>query len=85
MEELQETEFSGHTEEPHAILYECSQLLKQKKLLSFREHYFLVSLLDLFRDVSAITVKEITTKILEIATGSTSAQFFLLTDPEILF
>ena len=73
---------SSHMEELRAILKKCSQLLKQEELLSFQEHCFLVSLLDMFRDVPAITVKEITVKILETAAGSTSdsAQSFLPTD-----
>ena len=73
---------SSHMEELRAILKKCSQLLKQEELLSFQEHCFLVSLLDMFRDVPAITVKDITVKILETAAGSTSdsAQSFLPTD-----
>ena len=71
---------SSHTEELRAILKECSQLLKQEELLSFREHCFLVFLLDMYRDVSAVTVKEITAKILETASGSSSASSFLPTD-----
>ena len=67
-------------EKLRAILKGCSQLLKQEELLSFREHCFLVFLLDMYRDVPAVTVKEITSKILETATGSTSAPFFLPTD-----
>ena len=70
---------SRHMEDLRAILAECSQLLKQQELLSFREHCFLVSMLDIYRDVPAVTVKEVIAKHLETAIKS-SLQSFLPTD-----
>ena len=70
---------SKYMEDLRAILAECSQLLKQQELLSFREHCFLVSMLDLYRDVPAVTVKEVIAKHLETAIQS-SPQSFLPTD-----
>ena len=70
---------SRHMEDLRAILAECSQLLKQQELLSFREHCFLVSMLDMYRDVPAVTVKEVIDERLETAIQS-SPQSFLPTD-----
>ena len=71
---------SRHMEELRAILTDCSQLLKQEELLSFREHCFLISVLDMYRDVPAVTVKEVIAKSLETAKSSSSPQYFLPTD-----
>ena len=70
---------SRHMEDLRAILAECSQLLKQEELLSFREHCFLVSMLDMYRNVPAVTVKEVIDEHLETAIQS-SPQSFLPTD-----
>ena len=72
---------SSHMEELRAILTKCSSLLKQEELLSFQEHCFLVSVLDMFRNVPAVTLKEIILKAAEItAASSSSPQSFLPTD-----
>ena len=72
---------SRHMEELRAILTDCSQLLKQEELLSFREHCFLISVLDMYRDVPAVTVKEVIANSLETAKcSSSSPQYFLPTD-----
>ena len=72
---------SRYMEELRAILTDCSQLLKQEELLSFREHCFLISMLDMYRDVPAVTVKEVIAKSLETAKcSSSSPQYFLPTD-----
>ena len=70
---------SRHIEDLRAILAECSQLLKQQELLSLREHCFLVSMLDMYRDVPAVTVKKVIAKHLKTAAQS-SPQSFLPTD-----
>ena len=70
---------SKHMEDLRAILAECSQLLKQQKLLSFQEHCFLVFMLDMYRDVPAVAVKELIAKHLKPAKES-SPQSFLPTD-----
>ena len=72
-------------EELRAILIKCNHLLKQKELLSFREHCFLVSVLDNFGNVPAVTVKQIIAKNLETATESCSSpQSFLPSDADTM-
>ena len=76
---------SRNMEVLRAILFDCSRLMKQEELLSFREHCFLVSLLDMFEHVPAVTVKDVIAKALKTSMDISSApQSFLPTDTKTM-
>ena len=71
---------SSGMNELRSLLSKCSELLKQKEIIAFREHCFLIVMQDKFRGIAAVTIKDVIASKTE--GSSLSPQSFLPTDPK---